>query len=689
MAKTQLAKKKRPNKRLKPFLIKAFIFFVGLLSGLFVPWYFYINYITDTIVQDRWDIPSVVYARTLELYQGQQLSPEALTFELDLLGYQTTAASPKPGQYKFQDNEYWIQTKGFDLPDESTQPQIIKLTLNQQKIQSITPQLARLEPPIIGRFFTTDFENRLPIKLSAIPETMVKGLQAVEDRGFKNHHGVSWFGILRAAVKNLLAGEVVQGGSTITQQLVKNKLHYNQASYLRKLHEALAATLLESKLSKAEILESYFNEVYWGQDGKVAVHGVVEAAQYYFAKPVERLSIAEQALLIGIVKGPSWYNPYRQTKRALLRRDVVLNSWLETGVIDKTQHQAAKNSALGLSKSRQLKTDFDDYMDVVKAQIKQQFSLSDLRSNGLRVFTAMDPFIQYKTTQTARMTSDWLNDEVESAILVSGAQSGELLAVSGSKSATSHYNRALLAKRQIGSLIKPLVYLAGLELLPDFSLDSTLNDVPISLKTADNKTWQPNNWDRKSMGAVSAEDALVYSRNQATVDLGLRIKLSRFIGFLEKLGLQVQRNTHPSLFLGAIELTPFEVQNLFGLFASRGANQSINAIRYVTDKNNKILSRAKQMTEHSLTTAHIDRINQALNQVTVRGTGRKLSQTFQLPGPLFGKTGSTNQGKDSWYVGFNHAYLATVWVGRDDNQATAYTGSSGALILWGHLFNNL
>ncbi|MGJ8664050.1 MAG: transglycosylase domain-containing protein, partial [Marinicella sp.] len=551
------------------------------------------------------------------------------------------------------------------------------------------PELARLEPHIIGRFYTTDFENRLPIKLINIPDTMVKGLQAVEDRDFKNHHGVSWFGILRAAIKNISAGEVVQGGSTITQQLVKNKLHYNQNSLLRKLHEALAATLLESKLSKQEILETYFNEVYWGQDGKVAVHGVVEAAQYYFAKPVERLSIAEQALLIGTIKGPSWYNPYRQTKRALLRRDVVLNSWLETGVINAKQHQTAKSSSLGLSRSRQLKTDFDDYMDVVKSQIKNQFALRDLKSNGLRIFTNMDPYVQYKTTQTARNTSQWLSAEVESAILVSGSLNGALLAVSGSKSQRSHYNRALSAKRQIGSLIKPLVYLAGLELLPGFNLSSQLNDAALTVTTADNKTWQPSNWDNKSLGKISASDALVFSRNQATVDLGMQITLSRFIAFLKQLGLQIQRNTHPALMLGAVELTPLEVQHIFSLFSSRGANQYINAIRYVTDKDNQIQSRSQQAANHALQVANIDAINRAMHEITTRGTAKKLSQTFGFAGPLFGKTGTTNQGKDSWYVGFNHDYLATVWVGRDDNQATPYSGSSGALILWSNLFKNL
>ncbi len=674
---------------IKKILIKLSLFGTGLFVGLVVPWYVYINYITETIVQDQWDIPSVVYARPLELFAGQRLSAPALNFELDLLGYVVTGQTPAAGQYRKQGNEYWIHSRGFSFPDSAEQPQLIKLRLAGKTIQSITPELVRLEPKVIGRFFSADLENRLPIKLTDIPDTMVQGLQATEDRDFKNHHGVSWWGILRAAVRNIMAGEVVQGGSTLTQQLVKNKLRYHQQSWLRKLHEALAATILETKMSKRAIIESYFNEVYWGQDGKVAVHGVQEAAQFYFAKPVNKLTIAEQALLIGIVKGPSWYNPYRQFKRALSRRNVVLNSWLETGVINQQQHDTAKASALVLSKQRQLKTDYADFMAVVKNQIKSQFSLSDLKQKGLKIYTSLDPYVQYKTNQTARKTSDWLAAEIESAIIVSSAKNGELLAVSGSKSAQSHYNRALLAKRQIGSLIKPLVYLAALELLPDFHLKSKIKDEPLLVTTEDRQQWRPKNWDNNSLGSISAETALVYSRNQATVDLGLQIGLDKFVGFLRQLGLQVQRNRHPALFLGAIELTPFEVQHLFGLFSSRGAKQYINAIRYVTDRHQVVLGRAHQAVNHAVAIQNIDVINQALNDITTIGTAKKITQQFKLAGPMFGKTGTTNDGKDSWFSGFDQHHLATVWVGRDDNGPTPYSGSSGALILWSHLFKNL
>lgn len=662
---------------------------MGLVLGVTVPWYGYMNHVTDSIVSEQWQIPSVVYARPLELFKGKKISQQALLFELDLLGYQQVTGTPQLGQYQVYQNSFDIYSKGFQFADKNSPPKRIKLTLVDESIVAVTPDIYRLEPKVIGHFFSSGLENRQPIAIKELPDTMVRGLQAVEDRDFNHHHGVSWLGILRAAYKNMLAGEVVQGGSTITQQLVKNKLQYNQNSLLRKLHEALAATLLENKLSKKDIIEMYFNEIYWGQDGKVAIHGVVEAASYYFAKPVNRLNLAEQALLIGIIKGPSWYNPFKQSKRAKERRDLVLKLWYETGIINQQQWQSATTNNINLTQHRRLKTDYDDYMDVVKMQLRAQFSRSDLNQKGLKIFTFLDPYVQYKTNQTAQKTTQLLSDDVDSAIIVSGAQSAELLAVTGSKNANSHYNRALLAKRQIGSLIKPLVYLAALERLPGFSLQTLLPDEPLSLTTDDGTLWQPKNWDQLSRGEISAREALVDSRNQATVALGMQMGLDSFIQFLSRLGLNINRSDHPSLFLGAIDLTPFEVQHLFGLFSSRGRNQQVFAINYITQSDGQLLSQSKQVSKQTIQTVHIDAINRALNQITTEGTAKKITQTYHLTGPKFGKTGTTNLGRDSWFSGFDQGLLVTVWVGNDDNQPTRYSGASGALVLWGHLFMNL
>jgi len=672
----------------KFWILRGLLFFTGMALGLGIPWYAYINHVTTSIAHDRFEIPSIIYARSLELYPNRRLTAEALNFELDTLGYQPVSGTPGIGQYRQQDNHYEIYSKGFHFADGLEQATRIKLKLNNQHIASITPTLARLEPKIIGHFFNQDFENRRPIALDELPETLVMGLQAVEDREFKHHHGVSWSGIARAAIKNMMAGGIVQGGSTLTQQLVKNKLHYSEQTLLRKFHEILAATLLENKMTKHEILAMYFNEIYWGQNGRVAIHGVVEAARFYFAKNVQQLSIAEQATLIGLIKGPSWYNPYKHPKRAVNRRNVVLNSWLETGIIDNKSHQQAKASALKLSQSRQIKGDYDNYIDVVKRQIRDRFSSSELKQKGLKIFTHLDPYIQYRTSQTAQKTNQWLSDQVETAIVVSSSQSGGLLALTGSKNPRSQFNRALLAKRQIGSLIKPFIYLAALETLPGFDLNTELQDGPIRIPTPQGP-WEPQNWDNKSLGNITARQALVQSRNQATVDLGVKIGLDNLLEFLNKLGLNIRHNAHPALFLGALELSPFEVQHLFSLFASRGNTSHINAIISVTDQDNQTLSRAVQPRKQNLQVTNIDTINTALNAITTQGTARRLTTTFQLPTPLFGKTGTTNNGRDSWFSGFNQEYLMTVWVGRDDNKPTPYSGSNGALILWANLFKNL
>ena len=344
---------------------------------------------------------------------------------------------------------------------------------------------------------------------------------------------------------------------------------------------------------------------------------------------------------------------------------------------------------LMVSQQRRNKTAFDDFLDLVKIQIRKQFSVQELNQNGLRIFTSLDPYVQLKTTQTARHTEQLLGPEYESALVVSHPKSGEVIALSGSKSKHSFYNRAINAKRQIGSLIKPFVFLAGLELLDDFSLNSNLQDRAQKLTTEDGQVWSPKNWDNLSRGRISASQALIQSRNQATVDLGLQIGLKPFIRFLQQLGLHIQRSGHPSIFLGATDLTPMEVENLFFILSSGGSRQQLSAIRSITNSKGETIRRTQPAQMTPINSLHVKAINNALQQVTLTGTAKKISTLYQLPQPLYGKTGTTNQGRDSWFVGFNSQYLATAWVGRDDNKPTPLSGSSGALVLWSHLFKNL
>ncbi len=684
-------KSNQQSKSRKSVFIRFLFWFIpGLGIGLFVPWYFYLQFLVNSLfVEYHWSIPSSIYARELSLYDGKNISQAEIKHELKQLGYKKVASPNEIGEYALYNNHFEIFSKGFRFLDKTEKPARVGFDVKKGSITGMNKPIARLEPLLIGHFYSSQFENRQPIPLNQIPNTMVKGLQAIEDRSFKHHGGVDLLGILRAVVKNLFAGKVVQGGSTITQQLVKNRLHYRAKSWIRKANEAVAALMLERKLDKGQILETYFNEIYWGQKGSIAIHGVKQAAQFYFSKQPKQLSIAEQALLIGIVKGPSWYHPVKQKTRATKRRNVVLNAWYETSVITKKQWQQAKNTSIKV----QLNTEFanqqyQDFTDLVKQQLSQTFTNDNLNQQGLRIFTTLNPFVQSQLVKTLSTQTDKLAKGVQSSAVVSHAKTGEIMAIKGAKTKTSFYNRALLSKRQIGSLIKPFVYLAALEQLDDFNMDSMVNDSPLKIQTKRGEYWRPKNYDGKSMGLISANTALVKSRNQATVELGLQVGVKQFVNFLDRLGLNVNRSNHPSVFLGATELTPLEVTNLFIILASNAQQKQLLAIKYVTDNNNQLLGKLKKSNNLSLNSRSILSINAALHQVTMQGTAAKLSSNYGFEN-LYGKTGTTNQGKNSWYVGYDNNYLATFWVGKDNNTATNLTGSSGALVLWADWYQRI
>ena len=687
-----LKKVSKTTKKIKnnTLLRISFWFFPGLFIGLFVPWYFYLHSIVNNLFVDyNWSIPSLVYARDLNLYKGKTINSKELLFELNALGYKKKDKVMSIGEYSYTSNAIEIMTKGFNFFDAEETSKHISFRLEGNKIIQINPSLVRLEPLLIGQFYSKKYENRNPIKLSQIPNTMVMGLQAIEDRNFKHHTGVDVFGIVRAMVRNLFAGKIIQGGSTITQQLIKNRLHYRSKSWLRKVNEAIAALMLENKWDKGKIIESYFNEIYWGQKGGVAIHGVSQAARYYFSKQPDQLNLHEQALLIAIAKGPSWYHPIKHKKRALNRRNSVLNSWYETSIITKSQWLKAKQSGLDLSVSHALLSQtYKDIIDYVKVQIGENFSNNQLNKSGLKIFTTANPFLQNQLQNTLVSSTSSLGKNVQAAAVICEAKSGKIAAIKGSKEPYSYFNRALLSKRQIGSLIKPFVYLAALELLPSFKLSNVLEDKELKIKTSRGEYWQPKNWDHKSLGEISAFEALIHSRNQATVFLGLKIGVNKFIHFLSGLGLTINRSIHPSIFLGATELTVTEVTNLFLIISSNARAQHLQIIKHIVDKENKVVGKLRRQNNLNLNEKHLNAIKQAMHEVTIRGTAAKLNYHFGFKN-LYGKTGTTNQGKNSWFVGFDDQYLATFWVGKDNNTATKLTGSSGAMLLWAYWYKSI
>ncbi|MBL4772484.1 MAG: transglycosylase domain-containing protein [Alcanivoracaceae bacterium] len=662
----------------------------GLALGVFIPWYFYLQSIINNLFVDyNWSIPSSVYARELSFYDGKQVKIDEINYELSVLGYKQKAKASKIGEYSFHNQQYEIYSKGFRFQDKLDVPSRISFAINRNRVQLLNKKNARLEPLLIGQFYSKQFENRQPIQISHIPNIMVKGLQAVEDRNFKHHSGVDVFGIIRAVAKNLFAGKIVQGGSTLTQQLIKNRLHYRSKSWLRKVNEAIAALMLERKFDKGQILESYFNEIYWGQKGNIAIHGVNQAAAYYFSKKPKQLNVAEQALLVGMVKGPSWYHPVKQKDRALKRRNIVLNTWYETSVINKQQWQQARATSIEVSINDSFSNQqYKDFIGLIKQQLSQSFSKQQLNHQGMKIFTTVNPFVQYQLLNTLQWHTNSLGENLQSSAVVSDAKTGEILAVKGSKEKYSYYNRAILSKRQIGSLIKPFVYLAALERLPSFQLSDYIEDKPVKVKTKKGEYWQPKNWDNKSLGRITAMQSLVSSRNQATVHLGLKIGLNQFVTFLELLGLKINHSNHPSVFLGATELTTLEVTNLFLIISSHAQQQHLLGIKYILAKDNKLLAKIKRSNNLSLSDKSLKQIKSAMHQVTTKGTASKLTKKFGFKN-IYGKTGTTNQGKNSWYVGFDQQYLATFWVGKDNNTPTSLSGGSGAMLLWANWYAKL
>ena len=682
--------KKTLKTQLKRLFRFSLWFFTGFAIGLFVPWYFYLQYVVNNLFVDyNWSIPSEIYAQELNLYNGKAIKLDEIKFNLSALGYKNKKQVQNLGQYSFNNNHFKIYSKGFQFLDSSEKPKIIEFDWKNNRISSLNRPIARLEPVLIGQFYSKKLENRHPIKLSKIPNTMVKGLQAVEDRNFKHHVGVDFLGVLRAMLRNLFAGRIVQGGSTITQQLVKNRLHYNKKSWLRKANEAIVAMMLENKFDKGKILENYFNEIYWGQSGSLAIHGIKQASFYYYSKQPQQLTIAEQAMLIGMVKGPSWYHPVKQKKRALKRRNIVLNSWYETSVINKKQWLKAKKAPLDVKINNSFHNQqYRDFIALVSNNLAKSFSKSQLNRHGLKIFTTLNPYYQEQLVRTLRWNTNKLAQSIQSSAVVSNAQTGEVLALKGAKERISLYNRAILSKRQIGSLIKPFVYLAALQLLPHFNMQDLIADKAIRIKTKKGQFWQPKNYDGKSLGMIAAETALIKSRNQATVNLGLKIGLNKFIQFMQKLGLTINRSKHPSLFLGVLELTPLEVNNLFLILSSNGKQQQLQAVKYVTDEQFQLIGKVQHRQKTRLNPQSIAQINQALHKVTTEGTAAKLNYHYGFK-HVYGKTGTTNSGKNSWFVGFDKNILASFWVGKDNNTATKLTGSSGALVLWADFYKRI
>ncbi len=653
----------------------------------------------------RWALPSQVYARPLEVYLGTNLKRSDLLFELGLLGYREAARVNAPGTFKESPSSIELQTRSFNFPDGPESTRHVKIHFTHHRvsgIQDLTSEtsvsILRFDPVKIGGIYPKIAEDRVLVKYQELPSSLIALLIQTEDKGYFSHFGLSIRGIVRAFLTNIKAGHTVQGGSTLTQQLAKNFYLTKERTLIRKIKEAMVALLLEMHYSKEDILEAYVNEIYLGQDGDRAIHGFGLASHFYFGVPLSETTLAQQAVLVALVRGASFYNPRKNPERALVRRDAVLANLLEENNISEEDIKAATDEPLGIA-DIQISgiTDFPAYMDLIRREIKEDYPEQTLMSEGLSIFTTLDPIVQHIAEETLKNKIQEIEkwkprhkNKLQGGLVVTRTESGDVLAVVGDRNPRyAGFNRTLDAKRPIGSLVKPAVYLAALQKPSEYTLASVLKDEEIQLPMHDGTLWSPENYTKTSHGDVLLHQALEQSFNQATVSLGLDVGLNEVVEQLKKLGVKGSIPAYPSIVLGTIEMSPFEVAAMYQTFSAGGFRTDLRAIRDVMTADGKTVNPYPLTVKQVATPESIFLLNTSLQNVFKKGTAAGSSDYLAYSVHAAGKTGTTDQLRDSWFAGFTGDYLAVSWLGRDDNQSSSLSGATGALQVWTKLMHEL
>ncbi|CAE6912968.1 Cell wall formation. Synthesis of cross-linked peptidoglycan from the lipid intermediates. The enzyme has a penicillin-insensitive transglycosylase N-terminal domain (formation of linear glycan strands) and a penicillin-sensitive transpeptidase C-terminal domain (cross-linking of the peptide subunits) [Vibrio sp. B1FLJ16] len=650
----------------------------------------------DSVVKERFEgqlfeLPTVVYARILNLSPGENISIQELRNELDVLNYRKVSNPRYPGEYSSSSTRIELIRRPFEFSDGPEPDRHVMLHFSDsglQRIQSLESRgdlgYLRLEPKMLGMLEKDSNEQRLFLRRDQYPEILVDALLATEDRDFYQHDGVSPLAIARALVANIRAGRTVQGGSTLTQQLAKNLFLTKDKTLWRKIREAYIALILDYRYSKDRILEAYLNEVYLGQSGGEAIHGFGLASRYYFGQPIQELRIDQLAMLVGMVKGPSYYNPIRYPERTQDRRDLVLRLLMHQDMLTSKEYEQAASRPLDTQENPRIASRQPAYFQQLSIELKEKVGDKFKSETGLRVFTSLDPVSQSKMEQAIASKIPELaklgGKELEAAAVAVDRHSGEIRAmVGGKRVGYEGFNRALNASRPIGSLVKPAIYLTALEQPDKYNLGTTLHDTPLSLKGSEGTVWTPRNYDRKYRGDVPLFEALAKSLNVPTVRLGMELGIPRVTSTLERLGVNKNEiRPVPSMFLGSFSLTPLEVAQMYQTLTNSGKRAKLTALRSVKDLEGNVLYQSLPRSSREVDEQAAWLTTYAMKQGVAQGTGRFLQNQFAWAA-LAGKTGTSNDTRDSWFVGVDGREVTTIWLGRDDNKPTNLTGSSGAL----------
>ena len=551
-----------------------------------------------------------------------------------------------------------------------------------------------LEPELISGLRGTSRQVREWIPLSQMPERLIEAILAVEDRRFYSHVGIDPFAVGRAIWRNLTKGGVVQGGSTITQQLAKNLFYSPQRTFIRKVKEALAAIVLEAKYGKREILESYLNEIYLGQAGFVSIYGVGEAAHRYFGKTLDELTTGEIAMIAGLIKGPNSFAPTKHRELAQQRRDVVLRVLRDQGRVTEEEWKTAVNEPVRVAPPDDALAEAPYFVDTVLKQVEE--ALGTPLPEGLRIDSTLDSLMQQTATEglesgLARLELAYpalkgSEQPLQGAVVVLDPSTGAILALVGGRDyRVSQFNRAVQAHRQAGSLFKPFVYLTAFEAsrsgaTPSMTPATLLADEPVTFES-ENGTWAPQNYDRQFRGSVTLRSALEQSLNVPAVRVARAVGTQPILDMIRQLGVTTAVTNDLSVALGSPAVSLLDMVTAYGTVANGGIWVRPTSLRAASDRNGMTVWTAAPDRRQAVSPQAAYLVTSLLDGVVRRGTATK-AKVLGLTGAIAGKTGTTDGYRDAWFIGYTSDLVIGVWVGFDDERAIRLTGAQAALPIW-------
>jgi penicillin-binding protein 1B len=650
----------------------------------------------------RWDLPSRVYSDATPIIPGMALPRTLLEPKLNHVGYhEVKTRISNPSEYRYVDGNLELYLQNFDYPDMEFRALPVRVEFVGGEVRAVKRlddnvplRGVRIEPELITSIYNDEMEDRQPVSLSAVPKVVTNAIISTEDKNFYHHEGISIRGTLGALVTDIRNKNLTHGGSTLTQQLVKNLLRSPERMWRRKIIEAVMALLLEARYSKDEILEAYLNEIYLGQNGSVQILGVEQASEVYFGKHVTYLTLSEAATLAGIIPSPNVFSPLKYPERAKARRDRVLVLMRDQGMITPDEYAAAVATPLSVARFPKTSRSAPFFVDLVMKQLRETYPETQLKTEGLRIFTTLDMIMQRSAEVALENGVQDLNKKysylrksptpLEGVILTIQPGTGYVKALVGGRNySKTQFNRAIQARRQPGSLFKPFVYVTAMDPARGqqaFTPATVLDDSPISVRTG-NAVWQPQNYDNRFHGRVTVRTALAYSYNIPAVRAAIDAGVPNVIKTASTIGIESRLEPYPSMALGSFEVTPLEIAYAFSAFANLGVKAEPISILAVSTRDGKLLE-SREVKMKRVAPASVSYVmNDMLKDVFEYGTAAK-ARGLGFERAFAGKTGTTSNYRDAWVIGYSPRILSLVWVGFDDGHSVRLAGGEACVPIW-------